>query len=102
MISVGEKEEKANTIQPPLLVFFSPSIGIRALVPLRTLNSVTVQDLRKTSLVNHLFLVLVVIIMLYFMITVITKLTQEEFQSSMEILKSSLGGKPTSTVTSWA
>jgi len=23
--SVGEKEEKANTIQPPLLVFFSPS-----------------------------------------------------------------------------
>jgi len=24
--SVGEKEEKANTIQPPLLVFFSPSI----------------------------------------------------------------------------
>ena len=25
MTSVGEKEEKANTIQPPLLVFFSPS-----------------------------------------------------------------------------
>jgi len=23
--SVGENEEKANTIQPPLLVFFSPS-----------------------------------------------------------------------------
>jgi len=23
---VGENEEKANTIQPPLLVFFSPSI----------------------------------------------------------------------------
>jgi len=23
--SVGEKEEKTNTIQPPLLVFFSPS-----------------------------------------------------------------------------
>jgi len=23
--SVGEKEEKENTIQPPLLVFFSPS-----------------------------------------------------------------------------
>jgi len=22
---IGEKEEKANTIQPPLLVFFSPS-----------------------------------------------------------------------------
>jgi len=26
--SVGEEEEKANTIQPPLLVFFSPSFGI--------------------------------------------------------------------------
>jgi len=26
--SVGENEEKVNTIQPPLLVFFSPSIGI--------------------------------------------------------------------------
>jgi len=25
MTSVGEKEEKANTIQPPLLVFFSRS-----------------------------------------------------------------------------
>jgi len=25
MTSVGENEEKANTIQPPLLVFFSPS-----------------------------------------------------------------------------
>jgi len=69
---------------------------------LRTLNSVTVQDLRKTCLVNHLFLVLVVTIMLYLMITVIRKLTQEKFQSSMEILKSSHGGKPTSTVISCA
>ena len=30
------------------------------------------------------------------------KKTQKKFQSSMEILKSSLGGKPTSIVTSWA
>jgi len=36
------------------------------------------------------------------MITVIRKLTQEKLQSSMEILKSSLGAKPTSTVISWA
>jgi len=28
MTSVGENEEKANTIQPPLLVFFSPSLAI--------------------------------------------------------------------------
>jgi len=28
MTSVGENEEKANTIQPPLLVFFSPSYPI--------------------------------------------------------------------------
>ena len=61
-----------------------------------------VQDLRKICLVNHLFLVLVVIIMMYLMITVIRKLTQEKFQSSMVILKSSPGGKPTSTVISWA
>ena len=39
------------------------------------------------------FLNLVVIIMMYLMITVIRKLTQEKFQISMEILKSSLGGK---------
>jgi len=39
-------------------VFFSPSIGIRALALLITLNSVTVQDLRKTCLLNHLFLVI--------------------------------------------
>jgi len=35
------------------------------------------------------------------MITMIRKMTHEKFQSSMEILKSSLGGKPTSTVISW-
>jgi len=29
--SVGENEEKANTIQPPLLVFFSPSSLMLAL-----------------------------------------------------------------------
>jgi len=82
--SVGENEEKANTIQPPpLLVFFSPSIGIRAMVLLRTLNSVTVQDL------------IMVILMLFLMIMVIRKLIHEKFQSSMEIQKSSLGGKPT-------
>jgi len=99
--SVGENEEKANTIQPPLLVFLSPSIGIRALVLMRTLNSVIVQDMRKTYLVvNHLFLALVFIIMLFLMIMVIRKLIQEKFQSLMEILKSSLGGKPTSTVIS--
>jgi len=34
--------------------------------------------------------------------TVIRKLTLEKFQSSMEILKSSHGGKPTSTIISWA
>jgi len=28
VFSLGEIEEKANTIQSPLLVFFSPSIGI--------------------------------------------------------------------------
>ena len=34
MTSVGENQEKSNTIQPPLLVFFSPSIAIvEAVVP---------------------------------------------------------------------
>jgi len=65
MTLVGEKEEKDNTIQPPFLCFSYLQFVSRALVLLRTLNSVTVQDLRKTCLVNHLFLVLVLIIMLY-------------------------------------
>jgi len=30
--SIGEKEEKANTIQPPLLVFFSPSSCTQAYI----------------------------------------------------------------------
>jgi len=103
MTSVRENEEKSNTIQPPLLCFSHLQLASGPLVLLRTLNSVTVQDLRKTyMLVNHLFLALVVIIMLFLMITVIGKLIQEKFQSLMEILKSSPGGKPTSTVISWA
>jgi len=95
-------KKKLTQFNPPFLCFYHLQLVSRALVLLRTLNSVTVQDLRKTCLVNYLFLVLVVIIMMYLMITVIRKLTQEKFQSLMEILKSSLGGKPTSTVISWA
>jgi len=37
----------------------------------------------------------------YLMITMTRKLTQERFLSLMEILKSSHGGKPTSTFISW-
>jgi len=50
----------------------------------------------------YVLLVLVVIITLYSMIIVKRKLTQGRFLSLMEILKSFLGGKPTSTVISWA
>jgi len=39
--------------------------------------------------------------MMFHMAMVTRKLTLVKFQSLMEILKNSLGGKPTSTVMSW-
>jgi len=102
MTSVGENEEKANTIQsPPSCVFLTFNWYLKPWSIVLTLNSVTEKDLRKTVLVKTPLLVRTTTTMLFYMIMVTRKLTLVKFQSLMEILKNSLGGKPTSTVMSW-
>jgi len=65
-----------------------------------TLNCVTDKDLRKTRLMKFLFLETMLFIMI--MVLLMTRsLTLAKLQSSMGILKNSLGGKPTCIVTSW-
>jgi hypothetical protein len=62
----------------------------------------TTKDLRKICLVNLQFLLLVklAIIMSHMIIVIVRNPVFERFQSSMEMLKNFLGGKPTSTVIS--
>jgi len=51
--SVGENEEKDNTIQPPFCVFLTFNWYLEAWSVVLTPNSVTEKDLRKTCLVEN-------------------------------------------------
>jgi len=62
MTSVGENEEKANTIQPPSCVFLTFNWYLESWSIVLTLNSVTEKDLIKTCLLKNPFLVLVLLI----------------------------------------
>jgi hypothetical protein len=101
VFSLGENEEKTNTIQPPSCVFLTFNWNLEPWSVVLTLNSVTEKDMRKTCLVKALLLDLGTTMLCYMIMVTTRNLTLEKFLSSMEILKNFLGGKPTSIAMSW-
>jgi len=96
-------EEKETTIQPRSCVFLNFNWYLEPWSVVLTLNSVTEKDLRKTCLVIMLETLLETTLLFHMIMvpSMIRNLTQAKLQSSIEILKNFLGGKPICTVTSW-